>query len=102
MKNDQFTLSNVISGRFYDRQTGWIDREFELTDHQKTAFMEIFGKRCSSRTKNRLQHFINHPTMYADYAIYDRVIFQNGGCQYTAGQSYPDEIREIRRLIMKG
>ena len=106
MDENTFTLSNVISSRCWCYQKGWIDWEFELTNEQKTKFVEIFGKRCSSHTRERLWHFINNPTMYADYAIYERVVFQNGSygqpCQYVAGQSHLDEIREIRRLIMKG
>jgi hypothetical protein len=99
----KFTLSNVISGRIYDKEKGWIDCETKLSDEQKDSFVEIFGKRCSEQTKRRLRTFINYPKDFDNHGIYERVVFDHYGqpCHYVAGQSYPDEIRTIRKLACK-
>ncbi len=104
MNNEsRFTLSNVISGRIYDQEKGWVDCDIQLTEDHKTAFVEIFGKRCSERTKSRLRTFINYPKDFDNCGIYERVVFNHHGipCHYVAGQSYPDEIRTIRKLACK-
>jgi hypothetical protein len=104
MSNEyRFTLSNVISGRIYDKEKGWTDCNIRLTEAHKNAFVEIFGKRCSEQTKRRLKTFINYPKEFANHGIYERVVFDHHGqlCHYVTGQSYPDEIRTIRKLACK-
>lgn len=87
----KFSLSDLLS--YSDR--------YQLTDEQKQAFVDVIGHRCHERTKARLRSFITYPTGAYNHGIYNRVMFDEGGCQYVAGQSYPDELRTIRKLIVK-
>jgi hypothetical protein len=87
----QFSLSDVMSGTH------------QLSDEQKQAFVELVGYRCHERTKRRLLIFISWLGDFDNHGIYSRVMFEEGKpeCHYVAEQSYPDEIRTIRKLACK-
>lgn len=87
MESTKFSLSDVISGKH------------QLTDEQKQSFVDVFGHRCHEQTKTRLWSVITYPSGLDNYGIYNRVMFDSTGCHYVAGQSYPDEIRTVRKLI---
>lgn len=84
------TLSDVINSA----------GQVQLTDPQIDAFVSLFGARCRQRTKDALRRMIRYPSTLANYGIYSRVSFTESGCHYCAGQSYPDEIRAVRELIL--
>lgn len=85
------TLSDVIS-------TG------KLTDEQHVQLVELLGWRCRQGTKDILARRLRFPSTLKNYGIFSRVVIDGAreGVHYIAGQSYPDEIRTIRELILKG
>jgi hypothetical protein len=91
MYNSQrFSLSDVIS------------YNIELTEIQVESFIDVFGKHCQQRTKSRLRSVITYRAGLSNYDIYNRVMFTEVGCSYVPRQSYPDEVRTVRRLIIGG
>lgn len=96
-----FTLSNLISRRYCDAKLGWIDKDFELTDTHRAAFLDLIGKGCSEKRKAKLAAFIKYPRLYKDRYEYKRIVFNDCGipCQFTPNQDWNSEIREIRKLI---
>jgi hypothetical protein len=42
-----------------------------------------------------------HSSLIPRFGIFDRLIKDNGKWRYVAGQSYPEEMREVRKLIIK-
>ncbi len=92
-----FTLSDVIQHRS------------TLTDEQKEAFLDVFGKGCRAKRKASLRNAINKVGVYPSdcfdsWGIYNRVCFYQEApfCRYVAGQSYPDEVRTVREAFTKG
>lgn len=92
---NELTLSNVISGRLYTKELGWHDARIVLTEEQKDAFVELFGKRCSPPTKKALRRFIEYPNGHESYRIYSRVIFTEQGCIYQAGRGNLTQMRSV-------
>ena len=78
-----------------------INHEITLTKEEKESLYSLLSYGCREKTKNRLYNIIvKYGMIYNHYGIYDRVTFYNGKAQYTAGQSYPDEIRVVRDCIL--
>lgn len=82
------SLSNKIS-----------DRE-SLTDQEQESLVRVFGAYCQERTKRRLAAVARWVPDIESYGIFNRVVFRNGECHYVTGQSYPDEIRVVRKLLL--
>jgi hypothetical protein len=99
----EFTLSNVISRRFCDPEQGWIDKDFELTEAHKAAFLDIVAKGCSQARKAKLAAFIKYPYFHKDRYEYKRIVFDSDGvpCQFFPSQDWNSEIAELRKLICK-
>ena len=96
-KQQSFTLSDVIQ------------HKNTLTDEQKEAFIEIFGKGCRAKRKADLRKAINDVGIYdvgyfENFSIYSGVTFylEPPYCKYFAGQSYPDEVKTVRECFTKG
>ncbi len=87
------TLADVIS-------TG------KLTDEQHVQLVELLGWRCRQGTKDKLARRLRFPFALKNCGLFSRVIIEDDreseGIHYIAGQSYPDEIRTLRELILKG
>lgn len=90
-----------MTGRHDTIEDGWHDVDIKLTDVQRDSFIEVFGKRYKPDTIRALKRFINYPKEFQVHGIYERVMFNKGGCFYVAGQDYPGEIALIRNLITK-
>jgi hypothetical protein len=74
---------------------------FELTDVY--ALASIIGHGCSQKTKDRLISTLIYETAkIPSYGILERLMFENFEWRYTAGQSYVDEIKTIRNIILRG
>jgi len=75
-----------------------------LTNEELDKAVEIIGDDCQQKTKDKLSRRLQTLSLLTRHVIYSRLLFQSDGaqCQYVAGQSYSDEIRTIRQLILKG
>jgi hypothetical protein len=77
------------------------NKAVHLTDQEQASLAALLGKRCNKQTKSRLAYKLSLPLyIYRDYGIFRRVSFDNGQAEYCAGQSYTDEIRTVRELIL--
>ena len=78
-----------------------ISAKMPLSKSEIDSLMDIFGSRCRARTKRILAYALNAVPDIKGYGIYERVYLTNGKAHYCAGQSYPDEIRTVRELLLK-
>lgn len=69
----------------------------DLTEVELNALVCLLGAHCHNKTKNRLFYAIKYNQEC--FAIYDRVCIRPE-VYYCAGQSYPDEIRTVRNLLL--
>ena len=75
----------------------------ELSDNDIDQITAILGFRCRQKTLIRLRSLLKYgKRLIPSYGLLERITFENGVWNYTAGQSYLDEIRTIRELIIKG
>ncbi len=85
-------MEDTLYNRLYD--------EKDLTDAEIEELVQIVGSGCRQETKARLYRRLSMPSLMPRHDIYRRVDLDPVG--YCAGQSYPDEIRTVRQLILKG
>lgn len=71
----------------------------DLTEDELHALARLLGARCHNKTKDRLFYAIKYNQK--TYGIFDRVCIRPE-VYYCAGQSYPDEIRTVRKLLLGG
>jgi hypothetical protein len=77
------------------------NKAVHLTEQEQASLAALLGKGCRARTKERLAYKLSLPLyIYQDFGIYRRVSFDNGCAEYCAGQSYTDEVRVVRDLIL--
>jgi hypothetical protein len=79
-----------------------IKNDVDLTDSEKESLFNLVSSGCRSKNKERLNRRIFNlsVSLWKNYGIFERVMFENGRVWYCAGQSYPDEIRTLRELIL--
>lgn len=79
------------------------DLKAKLTEQDIDEILKIVGYRCRIKTCNRLRSIITYsPSLIPTYGILERLMKEDAGWVYVAGQSYPDEIRTLRNIILKG
>jgi len=72
-----------------------------LSEEEQQSLANLIGKKCRQRTKDNIEFALDIPlSLWRNYGIYGRVMFENGEAHYVAGQSYPDEIRTVREYIL--
>jgi hypothetical protein len=76
-----------------------VQNNISLTEEEKHSIYEVFSFGAHKENRERLLNCI-HWGIRPNYGIYERVVFENGRCRYYAGQSYPDEIKMVRNLII--
>ncbi len=69
----------------------------------REGLVALFGHRCRKETKERLHRRLSSPGLIQGHGIFHRVMFDVDSQEwsYCAGQSYPDEIRTVRELLLK-
>lgn len=78
-----------------------IDAKVGLTDSDVEEITTILTQRCQARTVNAVRWaLMGLPNGY-NFGIFGRVVKDDNGWSYCAGQSYPDEIRTVRELLIK-
>lgn len=74
-----------------------------LTENEVNCLVSLLGERCRGKTLNVLRRRLSLPlSLLPTHGIFERVVLGNDSAQYFAGQSYPDEVREVRRLLIEG
>ncbi len=74
----------------------------ELTENDIDQLVALLGSRCRENTLRKLR--INLELCASQipiYGILDRLMKENDEWSYCAGQSYPDEIRTVRKIILE-
>lgn len=79
-----------------------ISNNIPLSENEKQSLLDLLGKGCQAKTKRMLEFSIGHIECKSNYGIYSRVHLENEEARYCAGQSYPDEIRTVRQLVIGG
>jgi len=74
----------------------------KLTQEDKDQIVELLGKGLRMKNYSLLVKRVNeHLNLIPHNGILERVIKEPQGWSYCAGQSYPDEIRTVRNIILK-
>lgn len=77
------------------------DLKTSLTEQDIDQIISVIGSRCRVKTINRLRSILTYGPSTIEYAgILNRLMKENGTWSYCAGQSYPDEIRTVREVIL--
>ena len=79
------------------------DLKTKLTGDDIMQLEKLIGHGCRQKTKDRLVSILKYgPSSIPHCGILERLTLEEGHWRYCAGQSYPDEIKTIRELILKG
>lgn len=85
------------------KQLNFNNQKEVLTTDDINQLVHIICHRCRVKTYTRVRSILTYGKgTIRPYGILDRLIKEDGIWFYCAGQSYPDEIRTIRNLIIKG
>jgi hypothetical protein len=85
------------------KQRNFNNLKNDLTIEDVDQLVAIIGNRTRLKTKNRLRSILSYGVSTIPVCgILDRLTEECGQWSYCAGQSYPDEIRTIREIILKG
>jgi len=79
------------------------DHRNELTCNDLDSLYLLLSKGLRAENKDLMhRRLFNHLNMIPYYGILDRLIKENDqGWSYCAGQSYPDELRTVRKIILE-
>lgn len=84
------------------RQENFNNLREKLTDDDIEKILEVIGYRCHVKTYNRLRSILKYSARsFPQYGIFERLMRENGEWSYCAGQSYTDELRTIRSILLK-
>lgn len=78
-----------------------VSNNIQLTEYEVELMIELLGYKCRLATIQKLRRKLSLISLLSNYSIFERIQFTDNDIQYFAGQSYPDEIRTIRQLILK-
>lgn len=75
----------------------------DFNTHDIHELVAIIGYKCPLKTKKRLESILTYDSSKIPlYGILERLVYENFQWRYIAGQSYTDEIRLIRKIILTG
>ena len=84
------------------KQINFNNYKDKMTEKDKEEIFEILSSRCRQKTKELLAKRLDkHLDLIPEYGILNRLIKEEHGWSYCAGQSYPDEIRTVRKIILE-
>lgn len=86
--------------RYQDSLDLRISAGISLTAAEIDELVALLGKRCKDRTRAQLADALDALPGFGNRGIFGRVLFEESGVSYCAGQSYPDEIRLVRQLVI--
>lgn len=83
------------------KEINFNDHKNSLTEKDIDQIIEVIGSRCRVNTIIRLRNNLTFSrAMIPTYGILSRLTKERGEWGYCAGQSYPDEIRTVRNIIL--
>lgn len=96
------TLDNFASRRFLT-DAGWVDApDAELEWDDIDDIMSWLGRRCQGKAWDQLRNGLINSSQIPGSALTQRVQYDpRYGWEFVAGQSYPDELRELRKDIKR-
>ena len=92
-------------------QVNFNTKKHSLNEDDLNQLTKIIGMKCGTKTRFRIRNMIaRYPSAIKEYGIFERIVADtyigiNGHVRswhYIPGQSYNDEIRTIRNLIIRG
>ncbi len=84
------------------KQLNFNTEKTNLSENDIDQIVSILGYRCRVKTCARLRSVLTYsPSMIKSYGILDRLIKENNEWRYIAGQSYTDELKTVRDIILK-
>lgn len=83
------------------KNNSFTDLKRQLTEQDINSLISLLGKGCRHKTKQRLRSVLTYgPSTVEDCGIMRRLTKETDGWSYCAGQSYTDEIRTVRSVIL--
>jgi len=72
-----------------------------LNEEQKRQLLCLVSKKCRAKTTEKLRRRIELPlSLWNDFDRFSRVTIDDDGVGYIVGQSWPEEMRDLRDLIL--
>lgn len=86
------------------KQLSFNELKTQLTESDIDQIVAIVTHRCRAKTTNRVRSILTYsPSLIPSYGILSRLLKDSkNNWEYVAGQSYPDEIRTIRDILLNG
>jgi hypothetical protein len=73
----------------------------QMTDDDIEQIFQLIAKGCQHKTKVRLRSILTYSkSSIQSVGILERLIKEDGKWRYIAGQSYTDEIRTVRDVVL--
>lgn len=83
------------------KQINFNNYKDKMTQNDLDQIFELLSSGLRSKNRELLRTRLNrHINLIPQYGILERLIKENGDWRYFAGQSYPDEIRTLRNIIL--
>lgn len=84
------------------KQINFNNYKEKMTEKDKEEIFEILAKGTRQKTRELLAKRLDRDlNLIPKYGILDRLIKESYGWSYCAGQSYPDEIRTVRKIVLE-
>lgn len=84
-------------------QKNFNNQKANLADKDIDDILKIIGYRCRVKTVNRLRSILTYSrSIIPEHGILSRLILDEHGWHYCAGQDYASEIKTVRDCILKG
>ena len=84
-------------------QKNFNNQKDNLTEQDIDTILKIISYRCRVKTVNRLRSILTfHKSLIPENGILSRLILDEHGWYYCAGQDYTSEIKTVRDCILKG
>ena len=84
------------------KQINFNNHREQLTEIDIKELYELLSKGLRQNNRELLaKRLEKHLNLIPYYGILDRLIKESDGWSYCAGQSYPDEMRTVRKIILE-
>jgi hypothetical protein len=85
------------------KQLNFNNQRNNLSKDDIDSILNLITYKCRIKTVTLLRSILTYsPSSIPQYGILERLMKDDGKWHYVAGQSYADEIRTVRELILNG